>query len=279
MVPHPSRQPKSARTEDDSARTRYDRVPLSVLIPVKNEAENLRRCLPALAWADEVFVVDSRSTDDDGRRRRRARRDGGPVPLQRHLSQEEELGAGEPPLPKRLGPDRRRRRGRDPRAGGGDRAADPPRRGGGFLSQLALLFPRTPDPPLRLLGMPGTSGCSSTGWAATSGCPTRPVGVRRQRGTRARRARRPGPPARSTSSNITPIQRWPSGSRSTTAMPSGRPCSTAASRRADPGGDRPGPAVPTPAEEVRLAAARCGRSFASSTPTSCGSASSMAARG
>jgi glycosyltransferase involved in cell wall biosynthesis len=37
---------------------------VSVLVPVKNEAENLRRCLPALAWADEVFVVDSQSTDD-----------------------------------------------------------------------------------------------------------------------------------------------------------------------------------------------------------------------
>jgi glycosyltransferase involved in cell wall biosynthesis len=39
------------------------RVPVSVVVPVKNEAENLRRCLPALAWADEVFVVDSQSTD------------------------------------------------------------------------------------------------------------------------------------------------------------------------------------------------------------------------
>ncbi len=38
-------------------------VPVSVIVPVKNEAENLRRCLPALAWADEVFVVDSQSTD------------------------------------------------------------------------------------------------------------------------------------------------------------------------------------------------------------------------
>jgi glycosyltransferase involved in cell wall biosynthesis len=37
---------------------------VSVVVPVRNEAENLRRCLPALAWADEVFVVDSQSTDD-----------------------------------------------------------------------------------------------------------------------------------------------------------------------------------------------------------------------
>jgi glycosyltransferase involved in cell wall biosynthesis len=40
------------------------RAPISVIVPVKNEADNLRKCLPALAWADEVFVVDSGSTDD-----------------------------------------------------------------------------------------------------------------------------------------------------------------------------------------------------------------------
>ena len=39
-------------------------APISVIVPVKNEAENLRRCLPTLAWADEVFVIDSQSTDD-----------------------------------------------------------------------------------------------------------------------------------------------------------------------------------------------------------------------
>ncbi|MEO6808415.1 MAG: glycosyltransferase family 2 protein [Isosphaeraceae bacterium] len=43
------------------------RAKVSVLVPVKNEAENLRRCLPALAWADEVIVVDSQSTDDTAR--------------------------------------------------------------------------------------------------------------------------------------------------------------------------------------------------------------------
>jgi glycosyltransferase involved in cell wall biosynthesis len=38
-------------------------TPVSVVVPVKNEAENLKRCLPALEWADEVFVVDSQSSD------------------------------------------------------------------------------------------------------------------------------------------------------------------------------------------------------------------------
>jgi glycosyltransferase involved in cell wall biosynthesis len=46
---------------------RSPRAPISVLVPVKNEAENLRRCLPALAWADEVIVVDSQSTDETAR--------------------------------------------------------------------------------------------------------------------------------------------------------------------------------------------------------------------
>ncbi len=39
------------------------RVPVSVLVPIKNEAANLPRCLGCVQWADEIFVVDSRSTD------------------------------------------------------------------------------------------------------------------------------------------------------------------------------------------------------------------------
>ena len=39
------------------------RVPVSILIPIKNETSNLARCLAAVAWADEIFVVDSQSTD------------------------------------------------------------------------------------------------------------------------------------------------------------------------------------------------------------------------
>jgi glycosyltransferase involved in cell wall biosynthesis len=40
-----------------------ERVPVSIIIPIKNEAENLSRCLNCVQWADEVFVVDSQSTD------------------------------------------------------------------------------------------------------------------------------------------------------------------------------------------------------------------------
>src|SRR5438046_9665903 len=39
------------------------RVPLSVLVPVKNEAANVCDCLASVAFADEIVVVDSASTD------------------------------------------------------------------------------------------------------------------------------------------------------------------------------------------------------------------------
>ena len=39
------------------------RVPVSVIVPVKNEAANIAACLDHLSWAEEVFVVDSNSTD------------------------------------------------------------------------------------------------------------------------------------------------------------------------------------------------------------------------
>ena len=39
------------------------KVPVSVLIPVRNEESNLPRCLASVAWADEIFVVDSHSAD------------------------------------------------------------------------------------------------------------------------------------------------------------------------------------------------------------------------
>lgn len=39
-------------------------VKLSVIIITKNEAMNIRACLESVAWADEIIVVDSGSTDD-----------------------------------------------------------------------------------------------------------------------------------------------------------------------------------------------------------------------
>jgi glycosyltransferase involved in cell wall biosynthesis len=37
---------------------------LTVLIPCRNESVNIRECLESAKWADEIFVVDSFSTDD-----------------------------------------------------------------------------------------------------------------------------------------------------------------------------------------------------------------------
>ena len=41
-----------------------DLISLSVVIITKNEAHNIRACLESAAWADEIIVVDSGSTDD-----------------------------------------------------------------------------------------------------------------------------------------------------------------------------------------------------------------------
>src|SRR5580700_1744766 len=39
-------------------------VPVSVIVPARNEARNLPRCLQSLATFGEVYVLDSQSTDD-----------------------------------------------------------------------------------------------------------------------------------------------------------------------------------------------------------------------
>ncbi len=39
-------------------------LPVSVIVPVRNEARNLPRCLKSLAGFGEVYVIDSQSTDD-----------------------------------------------------------------------------------------------------------------------------------------------------------------------------------------------------------------------
>jgi glycosyltransferase involved in cell wall biosynthesis len=41
----------------------FSKVPISVLIPAKNEEDNLSTCLESVNRADEVFVVDSQSSD------------------------------------------------------------------------------------------------------------------------------------------------------------------------------------------------------------------------
>src|SRR6266566_1838749 len=38
-------------------------LPVSVIVPVRNEAHNLPRCLESLRGCGEIYVVDSQSTD------------------------------------------------------------------------------------------------------------------------------------------------------------------------------------------------------------------------
>ena len=40
------------------------KIPLSVLIPTKDESRNIKACIESLDWADEIIVLDSLSTDD-----------------------------------------------------------------------------------------------------------------------------------------------------------------------------------------------------------------------
>jgi len=37
---------------------------ISVIIPANNESDNIQACLDTIAWADEIIIVDSFSTDD-----------------------------------------------------------------------------------------------------------------------------------------------------------------------------------------------------------------------
>jgi glycosyltransferase involved in cell wall biosynthesis len=51
-------------TEVSGSGTTSALLPLTVIIPVRNEARNLPRCLESLKSVGEVYVIDSQSTDD-----------------------------------------------------------------------------------------------------------------------------------------------------------------------------------------------------------------------
>jgi glycosyltransferase involved in cell wall biosynthesis len=50
--------------EVSSTRVTAQALPVSVIVPVRNEARNLPRCLDSLTGFGEVYVIDSQSTDD-----------------------------------------------------------------------------------------------------------------------------------------------------------------------------------------------------------------------
>ena len=55
-----------SETPISRSRTASSLLPLTVIIPVRNEAHNLPRCLESLKSVGEVYVIDSQSTDDTG---------------------------------------------------------------------------------------------------------------------------------------------------------------------------------------------------------------------
>lgn len=47
----------------DTDAMKAEQLPVTVIVPVRNEARNIAHCLETLGWADQVFVVDSNSDD------------------------------------------------------------------------------------------------------------------------------------------------------------------------------------------------------------------------
>lgn len=43
-----------------------EKLPITVIVPTKNEEKNIRACLESVRWAEKVYVVDSRSRDRTG---------------------------------------------------------------------------------------------------------------------------------------------------------------------------------------------------------------------
>jgi glycosyltransferase involved in cell wall biosynthesis len=53
-----------SEAEVSNSRVTSPGLPVSVIVPVRNEAHNLPRCLESLKMVGEVYVIDSGSTDD-----------------------------------------------------------------------------------------------------------------------------------------------------------------------------------------------------------------------
>jgi glycosyltransferase involved in cell wall biosynthesis len=65
MLPERTHQDPAEQDPTDKAReSAGSSAKISIAILACNEAENLRRTLPSVAWADELVLVDSGSTDD-----------------------------------------------------------------------------------------------------------------------------------------------------------------------------------------------------------------------
>ena len=55
---------RAVAVDDSDSAPRPIALPISVIVPVRNEAHNLARCLESLRGFGEIYVVDSQSTDE-----------------------------------------------------------------------------------------------------------------------------------------------------------------------------------------------------------------------
>ena len=82
---------------------KMEKIPITVVVPVLNEALNLGRCLAELGDFEEVVVVDFWESRRDPRDRARFQCDDHLLSMGRQVSQETELDAPEPCVSNRLG--------------------------------------------------------------------------------------------------------------------------------------------------------------------------------
>lgn len=52
-------------SDDKATSHRYSlvNIPVSILIPTRNEEKNIHKCMETVGWSDDIWVVDSNSTD------------------------------------------------------------------------------------------------------------------------------------------------------------------------------------------------------------------------
>ena len=185
-------------------------TPVSVTVITLNEAANIEACLASVAWADEVLVVDSGSTDARSTSRRRT---GARVIVRDWpgYARAEELRRRRGRA--RLDPLGRRRRARHAGAGRGDpRAARPVRRGGRVPHPARHVAPRPLDSHHRLV-------------SRLPAAPLRPAARALDGAARARvgHGRRPGRPARRRAPALRLPRPQPSPSRRWTGTRRWRP--------------------------------------------------------
>ena len=104
-------------------RRRLPEAPITVMLPVLNEEQNLPAALASVAWADQVIVVDSYSTDRTAALSRAAGAEVVQFQYSGSGPKKKAWALANAPIRQRVAADSRRRRARDGRAARGDRGS------------------------------------------------------------------------------------------------------------------------------------------------------------